>query len=606
MTPRDRSPIGYIVQVDGLRVTLNLLDNLRGQVAAHGSGTSQVTEIGGLLGIDGGQKIVVLRITGFSFAEPKAVHESTRVSAHDEREPLRFVDGYTVGRLEVADQTRRFIADNLTTPVLGAAVFPLSSSESSIVVGANVDRGPLLLGTELRSSATLRVGLNDFLGRHVAVLGASGQGKSCFTASILQQIAEFPKARIVVFDINGEYARAFCKSEEAIKNDDMAPRIAENYLKLSQIGEVAGGAGSFKIPYYALGRQGLFRLLMPSDKTQRPALAFALEKLKYVTWDGRTGGVAVGDGDPVLFSDCRTTGAREALNAITELREGDNLEVVESWPHMSALAAIVAESHSVIQGKYAPERSAFHYSNVARLITRIERFIDDPLFRSVVDVEGGTAFGVTDGGLDWQAASEKLVERVFGGTGDEWRVHIVNMRRLPHDLMPFILGALLELYAHVLFRRGQGKSKPTLLVLEEAHHYLRPLSDEPGQSSPVAYERLAKEGRKFGLSLWLSTQRPSEVSPTVLAQCNNWIAFRLNSEQDQKMILNASEWADTREVRRLSALPRQHALIFGGAVQIPVFIRAPIADPTPESQDGEFDAWADSGPTKHDQASSHT
>ena len=175
-----------------------------------------------------------------------------------------------------------------------------------------------------------------------------------------------------------------------------------------------------------------------------------------------------------------------------------------------------------------------------------------------------------------------------------WRIHIVDLRRVSHDLTPFVLGALLELYAFELFNRGQERKIETLLVLEEAHHYLRQMgTGEEAVNNSLAYERLAKEGRKFGLALWLSTQRPSEISPTVLSQCNTWVSFRLSSEKDLTAIQFASEWADNREVRRIAGLARQQALAFGGSLQMATLIKAPSADPVTRSEDGRFNNWAD-------------
>lgn len=259
---------------------------------------------------------------------------------------------------------------------------------------------------------------------------------------------------------------------------------------------------------------------------------------------------------------------------------------------MSAIGALVAESQCLTNGRNGQaERNAFNYGNVAPLVTRVRRLVDDDMFQSIVDIDGGQpASGTT--GLHWQRESEHLVDRIFGNTESDWRIHVVNLRQIPQDLMPLILGSLLELYAHVLFKRGQGNSPATMLVLEEAHHYLRPITEGgDSQTNALAYERLAKEGRKFGLSLWLSTQRPSEVSPTVLSQCSTWVSFRLNSEQDLRVIQNACEWADSRDVRRIAGLPRQHALILGGSVTMPTCIKAPWADPTPASHDGAFDQW---------------
>lgn len=211
------------------------------------------------------------------------------------------------------------------------------------------------------------------------------------------------------------------------------------------------------------------------------------------------------------------------------------------------------------------------------------------MLRAVVDVSGGAP--VNGGALDMRAEGEHFVDKIFGCANTQWRVHVVNLRQVPQDLMPLVLGSMLELYSQVLFRRGQGNSPATLLVLEEAHHYLRPVPDGDSGTSSLAYERLAKEGRKFGLAIWLSTQRPSEVSPTVLSQCNTWVSFRLTSEQDLRVVSSACEWADKREVSRIAGLPRQHALLMGGAVTLPTCIKAMTADPTPKSEDGAFAGW---------------
>lgn len=581
---QNRSPVGYVVQIDHGRVTLNLLDKHKGQVAAHQGGVSHVTDIGGVLGIDGGHRMLVLRIASLNFAEPKEVHRQGVGSA---AEPLRNLEGIVVGWVERKNGKTVFNTDNLVTPALGAEAFPLSSDEVRSILGGNDPDGVVRLGTEHRTGNPVRVGLNRLLAQHVAVLGASGQGKSCFTASILQQLADFPSARIVVFDINGEYDRAFKKSEDAIKADDTACRLGKELYRHTVIGQPVEGADNYKIPYFALGRHGLHRLLVPSEKTQRPALSFAVDNLRFVEWHGRENGVSLKGQRPTLYDDCRSGGEAEAKSDLDTLRTGGS-QVCDQWPHMSSLAALAAESHSLVPGQYKPKRDPFPYGNVAPLITRIHRLVEDEMFKAVVDVEGGGP--VTGSTLDWHQESEALVDRIFGEKEASWRVHVVNLRQVPQDLMPMVLGSLLELYAHVLFKRGQGNTEPTLLVLEEAHHYLRPVGNDD-EGSHLAYERLAKEGRKFGLSLWLSTQRPSEVSQTVLSQCNNWVSFRLSSEQDQKMISSACEWADSRDVKRIAGLPRQHAMILGGSVAMPMVIKSGNADPTPESHDGKFNEW---------------
>jgi hypothetical protein len=574
---KSRSAVGYVVQVDGTEVTLNLLDVHRGHLAAHSQGISVVTDIGSLLAIDAGSRLLILKVLSLTFAEPKEAHRIGAAGAAT-GDPLRQIKGLIVGRLAAAERDYEFISDSLSTPPLGAEAFPLTEKELTAVLGSHRTlKAPIHLGDDLRGGAPLMVGLEDLISRHVAVLGSSGQGKSCFTAAILQQVVQFPGARIVIFDINGEYEDAF----------DPAT-LPDRAIKVTRLGD--DGPQGLRLPYFALGRLGLQRLLIPSDKTQRPALTFAIEALNKARWFQDRGGVGLAnDAVPTLFDDCRADGAAAAAQSMQRLRE-NQAGVANVWPPMAALSALIAESHALAPGRNGYERNAFNYGNVAPLITRVNRFVEDPMFSAVVDVGGGAGHGAP---LSWKSESTALVNKVFGGTEVEWRVHIVDLRKVAHDLTPFVLGALLELYAYELFHRGQDNKVPTMLVLEEAHHYLRPMgTGDEAVANSLAYERLAKEGRKFGLALWLSTQRPSEVSPTVLSQCNNWISFRLTSDKDLAAVQAASEWADRREIRRIAGLPRQTAIAFGGSLQMPSLMRAPTANPLPRSQDAAFDQWS--------------
>lgn len=576
---RSRLPVGYVVKIEGSEVTLNLLDMHRGQLASHAQGVSTVTEVGSLLVLDSGSRALVMKVVSLSFDEPREAHRLGVGSSTHQSEPLRNISGIVVGRLTREAGKASFISDSLATPPLGAEAFPLTTKELAAILGSDLQGGvPIKLGDDLRGGGSLLVDLESLISRHVAVLGSSGQGKSCFTAAVLQQIVRLPSARIVIFDINGEY-------EDALN----LPDLPVDAVKCTTIG--GQGPNAFKIPYYALGRYGLHRLLIPSEKTQRPALSFALEHLHQVRWFPQQRGAGLStDHAAFLFDDCRQQGAAAAEERIQQIRNGQAVSAVQ-WPNMAALAALVAESHGLQPSRNGIERSAFSYSNVSPLVTRIHRFAEDPMFQDAVDVEGGPGIG---GGLSWGRESTALVEKIFGGRTEPWRVHIINLRHLSHDLTPFILGSLLELYAYELFQRGQDNKIPTLLVLEEAHHYLRPIgSGEEAGDNSLAYERLAKEGRKFGLALWLSTQRPSEISPTVLSQCNNWVSFRLTSEKDLAAIQSASEWADRREIRRIAGLPRQTAIVFGGSISMPTLLRAPNASPKPRSGDAEFGAWAE-------------
>ena len=580
-----RSPIGYIVKIDGNEVTLNLLDLHKGSVAGHDEGVSDVTQIGSLLAIDSGLQILVMQVKTISFTEPKEAHRLGVGSMNISSEPLREISGFIIGRIEMSeagnekDEEISYTQDSLISPPLGAKVYPLTNNEKlKIYCGSNIDEANLNIGKQQNGGREISITVEDLVSRHVAVLGSTGQGKSCFTAAILQQIINLAYARVIIFDLNGEYLKAFPEEQHG------------ESVKITTIG--GSGKNYYKIPYYALGRTGLQRLLLPSDKSQRPALNFALDCLNRVKcFDGQSGVGLLNDAAPNMFDDCRTDNPELAYKSIQALRT-NKAKIAENWPPMYALGALIAESYVLARKGSSYERKNFNYGHVSPLINRIYRYIDDEMFSEVIDVNGSNG---QKSKINWQSESAQLIKKIFGSenrTEDTWKLHIVDLQKVPNDLSPYILGSLLELYLSELFRRGQDAKIPTLLVLEEAHNYIRnPARFEDGDQSSLAYERLAKEGRKFGLALWLSTQRPSELSSTVLSQCNNWFCFRLTSERDLDTIRYASETLDRRELRKISGLPRRNLLAFGGGLNLPVVLQTPEASPTPKSEDANFNSW---------------
>ena len=573
-----RRPIGYVVEIDGAILLVNLLEDSRGHVAGHRDGLSTVEQPGDLVGVEAGAETIILRIHSVAFAEPREVHAGQRRQVKIVEEPLRQLKGRVIGYLARIDGILRFYPQEWRLPVLGASVYPLSDNETLATIGTFGDiQEQIVLGSDSRNRGIeVRVGINDALGRHIAVLGATGQGKTHFVAAVLQQLSQLPKSRIVIFDVNGEYFSAFAN--------------LGNRLKITRLG--ASDETGLRIPYYALGRHGLARLLLPSERAQMPALRFAVEHLRFIQAD-QHGARLIGQPQHTLFDDCHSGNAGSALAAINQVRSGI-APPAQNWPHMRALSCLATEWYVTKQGKNGPERDTFHYGHIQALINRIRGLIEDAQFASVVDISGGD--GVSNP-LSMIAESKQLVDKVFGAAqfqDNDWLVHVVDLSRLAQDLMPFVLGSLLEMFAAEIFRRGPGHTHPTMLALEEAHHYLRQLpGDSDSGQHALAYERLAKEGRKFGLSLMISTQRPSEVSPTVLAQCGTWIVFRLSNEADQRSVASAAETIGANVSRQLAGLGRGEALAFGAALPVVTRLSVVRPNPEPDSKDPPFmQAWA--------------
>jgi hypothetical protein len=578
---RDRLPLAYVTQIEDADIVLTIKEAHLGSVASHSQGITWVGRPGDLLCVDSGTVLIVLRIISLEFAEPKISNSPTL-----QTDPSRRLRSQVLGHIIRKDGVLEFCSEQSQIPPLGGIAFPLNSDEMTAVLRLPLDDSPqIVLGNEASSgTAQVAVPIKTLLPMHVAVLGATGQGKTHFVAATIQQLLKLPKSRIVIFDINGEYEDAF-RGIEGL-------RFCHTVLGSPPHDQQVEGAKYRRIPYQALGRNGLFRLLLPSERAQSPALRFAIEHLHLVSADSQ-GARLLDQQENVLFDDCRNEGATEANEAMERIRR-NGAEQAAIWPHMRALSCLAAEWYCLQRGNRGIERNSFSYGHVQSLVNRIRGLIEDDRFNEIIDVRGGPPVGSSE--LDYREESRALVEEIYGNKSlaeDDWKLHIVDLSHLSTDLMPFVLGALLELLSAELFKRGPGGTHPTMLVLEEAHHYLREIpGDTDGVPRALAYERLAREGRKFGLSLLVSTQRPSELSSTVLAQCGTWCVFRLTNELDQRSVAAAAEWGSGFILRQISSLSRGHAVVFGAAIPFPCRISVIRPNPEPRSSDSPFArAW---------------
>ncbi|MCF6453345.1 ATP-binding protein [Vibrio sp. MMG022] len=596
--------IGYVVALEGTKIRVNLLEGHKGQLASHRRGISSVSQPGDLIGLDAGTNLVIARVTDMAFVDPDKAHSSNVGTMNITDTPLRQLIAYSIGYVYQNGESRQFISESWKLPTLGAKAIPLSSDYLETIYGVNADEkdSAIELGRDSRTKTTkINAGLNSLLSRHLAVLGSTGYGKSNFNALLSQRIREkFKSSRLVIFDINGEYADAFIgqtRVKETILGSGFAAKVFPPIVVPPPPPEVFDGKHPFyhQIPYQAFGYAGLIKLLRPSDKTQLPALRNALKSLHMVC-AGNNGNILTGETIPPsttpnwfeLVDDCRQDGQEQLSQWLRKLRS-NSLGYFPTWPPFKALANLVAEfGCQAFTPNGTSKRDAFSYGNVLPLVKIIQQLVDDPRFNNVVNLSGGQA--INNPAIMWDEEIEKEVDYIFGkksGELQDWDVHIINLKNIADDHAPMILGSLLEMYSDVLFKRGQDQNYPTMLLLEEAHHYLRdPFSEEGTQLK--AYERLAKEGRKFNCSLLVSTQRPSELSSTVLAMCSNWISLRLTNERDINALRHAIENGNEHTLSEISGLPRGDAIGFGSAFNIPIRFSIDEAEPKPKSSDAAF------------------
>lgn len=221
-------------------------------------------------------------------------------------------------------------------------------------------------------------------------------------------------------------------------------------------------------------------------------------------------------------------------------------------------------------------------------MTRVEKH-DDPLgtYLRMLLGEDPTK---GEASSKWPARAQLEDQKSSHGEGPS--VTIFDLSLVASDVLASVTGLLGRLIFDFSVRMQPRADHPVLLVLEEAHRFVPARVDVAGARSAAVFERIAKEGRKFGLSLLLASQRPSELSETVIAQCGTVIAHRLTHEADQNLLRHATALSSRALLEQLPGLAQQHALITGVSTGVPVAVRIRDVEDRPRSKDPKFlESW---------------
>lgn len=221
-------------------------------------------------------------------------------------------------------------------------------------------------------------------------------------------------------------------------------------------------------------------------------------------------------------------------------------------------------------------------------ITRVEQH-DDPVGSYLRMLLGEDP--TVEGTRSWPAAEHWNGENLLAGDGPS--VTIFDLSLVASDVLATVTSLLGRLIFDFAVRMKPRAAHPILLVLEEAHRFVPAKVDGPAARSAAVFERIAKEGRKFGVSLLLASQRPSELSETVVAQCGTVIAHRLTHEADQALLRHATALSSRALLDQLPGLAQQHALVTGVSTGVPVAVRIRDVVDRPKSKDPDFlAAWS--------------
>lgn len=420
-----------------------------------------------------------------------------------------------VGEVVGTAQARRFRRGVSVFPVLDAPVLRADAEFAAAVYAPPTATSVRIGRLSNVPDVPAHLLVDPLLGKHFAVLGSTGSGKSWTVATILQAVLRAcPAAHIVLLDPHGEYAPAFGERAEAL---DLA---------------------ALELPYWLMNFEETAAILAPVR-------------------DGR------GYAEAAILKDA-VLAARQAWGAANGGLSGP-ITVDTPIPYrLSDLVKLIDEAMGALN---KPEGAGPY----RQLLGRIESIRNDRRYAFLFQ------------SLYLRDNMDSVLGRLLRFPVADRPVTVIDLSGVPSEIVDVIVSLLCRMLFEFGLWSERGRAVPLLLVCEEAHRYV-PASGESGfEPSRRAIDRIAKEGRKYGVALGLVTQRPAELSASALSQCGTVVALRMSNERDQAFVRNTLPEGSGWLLSSLPALATGEAIILGEGVTLPMRVQieplAPGAQP---------------------------
>lgn len=564
--------------------------------------------------------------------------------------PLRKMELQPVGTLVATEHGYKFKRGLEAFPSVGdIVVLPMEDQLKSIIESGE-NRRVYIGNSPLVCNAKVMIDPDRLFGRHLAVLGNTGSGKSCSVAGLIRWSLESAKAclqnnetpvnsRFIVLDPNGEYSKAFADKKDA------------NIYTVNV--ESGNGKKQLEVPLWFWNTDEWCGFTKASPKTHRTTIVHALKSV-------RSGNVfeevskqselasfvrTVINTIEVYKSKGSPWGNFPAPKNFRESLQKWNAGVVTDDAYSQELNEAIAAFNSKVNDFERPR--AVQYANqdyikgeVDTLISLLKvvfakaggrekeflpidedcpiPFTGENFMRSVeanAELLNTTEYIVTLMPRIKTLLSDVRVKGVIDnkdlklsdwlsdyiGADNKESLSIIDLSLLPSDVTSIVTAVI----ARMVFEAQQRYLKlnkeclPTVLVMEEAHYFVKRYNEDAENTSPTSqcckvFEKIAREGRKFGLGLVLSSQRPSELSPTVLSQCNSFLLHRITNDRDQELIHRLLPDNMRGILREMPSLPSQYAVLLGWASELPVIVKMRTLPKSqcPQSDDPDYwDVW---------------
>lgn len=409
-------------------------------------------------------------------------------------------------------------------------------------------KDPLNIGMyALNKHASAYIDGNRFFQKHAVIVGSTGSGKSCTVATIIQQIAALKSANAILFDVHGEYA--------PIEGDNI-----KHY-------KIAGPTDTYEekilfLPYWLLTYEEMIAMLLDRGDNNAPNQA-------------------------MLFSRTVLKTKKDFLSDNNHDDLVDSITIDSPVPYdiNDVLSEFNKLNSEMVAGANGKPKKGDYNGVLSRFIQRLENKVDDKRLNFM--------FCEDDELLKYEYI-DILFKKLMLSASNEGGIKIIDFSEVPSDILPLIVSLIARLVFTVQQWVEKEDIQPIALFCDEAHLYIpQDVKDGVESLSLNSFERIAKEGRKYGVGLVVITQRPSEVDRTVLSQSSNFVAMRLTNSDDQNVIKkllpdNIGNFGDI-----LPILDVGEAIVVGDASLLPSRILIKRLDPEPNSSTVKFwDEWS--------------
>lgn len=398
---------------------------------------------------------------------------------------------------------------------------------------------------------------NQFFNKHIAVVGSTGAGKSCTVAKILQAGIErtqqqkdegiLNNARVVIFDLHGEYKEAFPEGK---------------YLSVSEL----------KLPYWLLNGDELATMFIESNESNSHNQYSQLKYAITLNKQKHNPDKKVDFDTPVFFS----------LNEVFNYIKNQNVATLDSGTRQFAIATWnedIPEQYRLFESdvEFRPlargtvVRAPFN-SEFDRFVSRLEARKEDERLDFMLET------GETLKTENFKDILKQFLGHRIAEDENDSNVVIVDLSGITFDVLNVAVSLISRLLFNFMYHSKQINSEeeinnPILLVYEEAHNYIPKLSEAKYKAVKESIERIAKEGRKYGISAMIVSQRPSEISETIFSQCNTFVVMRLTNPTDQGYVKRLLPDSVSSITDNLSGLEQREALVLGTSIPIPTILR---------------------------------